>query len=87
MEIAFTHCLEERLNALTEQIIDAALGVHRELGPGMLKSAYKARVVFELLQRGLQVERQKALPLVYRGRTLDCGYRIDLLVENRVMLR
>jgi GxxExxY protein len=78
--------LKERLNALTEQIIGAALGVHRELGPGMLESAYEACLVFELLQRGFQVERQKPLPLVYRGRTLDCGYRIDLLVENEVII-
>jgi GxxExxY protein len=78
--------LKKRLNGLTEQIIGAALGVHRELGPGMLESAYEACLVFELLQRGLQVERQKSLPLVYRGRTLDCGYRIDLLVENEVIV-
>jgi GxxExxY protein len=84
--MAFTHSLKERLNALTEQIIGAALGVHRELGPGMLESAYEACLVFELLQRGFQVERQKPLPLVYRGRTLDCGYRIDLLVENEVII-
>ena|SRR5205809_262472 len=86
MKIAFTHGLKERLNALTQQIIAAALGVHRELGPGMLESAYEACLVFELLQRGFQVERQKPLPLVYRGRTLDCGYRIDLLVENEVIV-
>jgi GxxExxY protein len=78
--------LKKRLNGLTEQIIGAALGVHRELGPGMLESTYEACLVFELLQRGLQVERQKSLPLVYRGRTLDCGYRIDLLVENEVIV-
>ena len=78
--------MKKRLNGLTEQIIGAALGVHRELGPGMLESAYEACLVFELLQRGLQVERQKSLPLVYRGRTLDCGYRIDLLVENEVIV-
>ena len=86
MKIAFTHGLKERLNALTQQIIAAALGVHRELGPGMLESAYEACLVFELLQRGFQVERQKPLPLVYRGRTLDCGYRIDFLVENEVIV-
>jgi GxxExxY protein len=86
MKIAFTHGLKERLNALTQQIIAAALGVHRELGPGMLESAYEACLVFELLQRGFQVERQKRLTLVYRGRTLDCGYRIDLLVENEVIV-
>ena len=70
------------LNAVTEQIIGAAISVHRELGPGVLESAYEACLMFELLQRGLRVERQVALPLVYRGRTLECGYRVDLLVED-----
>ena len=84
--IAFGHRVKERLNALTEQIIGAALAVHRELGPGLLESAYEACLVFELFQKGLQVERQKALPLVYHGHTLDCGYRIDLLVESEVIV-
>ena len=57
-----------------------------ELGPGMLESAYEACLAFELLDRGLRVERQKALPLIYRGQTLDCGYRIDLLVEDAVIV-
>ena len=57
MGIAFSRDVKERLNALTEQIIGAALGVHQELGPGLLESAYEACLVFELLQRGLQVER------------------------------
>jgi len=76
----------ERLNALTHQIIGAAIAVHNELGPGMLESANEACLLFELLDRGLTVERQKPLPLTYRGQTLDCGFRIDLLVENQVVV-
>ena len=76
----------DRLNALTEQIIAAAIAVHHELGPGMLESAYEACLTYELLERGLAVERQKPLPVTYRGQTLDCGYRIDLLVERAVVV-
>ncbi len=78
--------MKERLNALTEMIIAAALDVHNELGPGMLESSYDACLAFELLQRGLSIERQKALPLTYRGQRLDCGYRLDLLVEQAVVV-
>jgi GxxExxY protein len=77
---------KDELNALTEAIIAAAIAVHRELGPGMLESAYEACLMYELLDRGIHVERQKPLPVVYRGRTLDCGYRIDLLVQSRVVV-
>jgi GxxExxY protein len=76
----------EELNSLTEQVIGAALDVHRELGPGLLESSYEACLTFELLCRGLSIERQKALPLSYRGHTLECGYRIDLLVEEEVIV-
>lgn len=78
--------VKEHLNGLTEQIISAAISVHHELGPGMLESAYEACLASELLDRGLLLERQKALPLVHRGRVLDCGYRIDLLVEGAVIV-
>lgn len=78
--------MRERLNSLTEQIIGAALAVHRELGPGMLESAYERCLAFELADRGLHVHRQKPLPLVYRGVRLDCGYKIDLLVEDLVIV-
>jgi len=74
------------VNNLTEQVIGAAIDVHRELGPGLLESACEACLVHELGLRGLRVERQKALPLVYRGVRLDCGYRIDLVVENAVIV-
>ena len=78
--------MRERLNSLTEQIIGAALAVHRELGPGMLESAYEKCLAFELADRGLKVERQVRLPLVYRGLHLGCGYKIDLLVEDLVVV-
>ena len=75
-----------RLNDVTEQIIGAAIDVHRELGPGLLESTYEACMRFELAERGLSVERQKALPVVYRDVRIDCGYRIDLLVEHLVIV-
>jgi hypothetical protein len=76
----------QQLNELTEQIIAAAIAVHHELGPGMLESAYETCLAYELLDRGHVFERQKALPLVHRGRNLDCGYRVDLLVADRVVV-
>jgi GxxExxY protein len=78
--------VKDRLNALTEQIISAAIQVHREIGPGTLESTCEACLTFELLHRGVAVERQKPLPIVYRQRKLDCGYRIDLLVEQQVIV-
>ena len=60
--------------------------MHRELGPGMLEKAYESCLAFELADRGLNLERQKLLPLSYRGMRLDSGYRIDLLVENLVVV-
>lgn len=76
----------ERINQVTEAIIGAAIAVHRELGPGLLESAYEACLAYELAERGLAVERQKELPINYRGITVDCGYRIDLLVEGIVIV-
>jgi GxxExxY protein len=76
----------ESLNRITESIIGAAIEVHRALGPGLLESAYEACLTFELTRRGLKVEQQKPLPVVYRDVRLDCGYRLDLLVENAVIV-
>lgn len=78
--------MHRELNKVTEKILGAAIAVHRELGPGLLESAYEACLAYELVERGLHVEKQKALPLTYRGINLDCGYRIDLLVENAVIV-
>ena len=77
---------KENLNRITEKIIGAAIAVHRGLGPGLLESAYEACLGFELAERGLKVERQKPLPVVYRGVQLECGYRLDLLVDERVIV-
>ena len=77
---------KERLNSLSNCVIGAALRVHNELGPGMLESAYEACLMYELIDQGLNVERQKPVPVVYRGRRLDCGYRIDLLVEDALIV-
>ncbi len=74
------------LNQLTEAIIGAAIEVHRELGPGLLESTYEACLTHELRQRGLRVEQQKALPVVYHAIRLECGYRVDLLVEGLVIV-
>jgi GxxExxY protein len=74
------------LNQITEAVIGAGIAVHRGLGPGLLESTYETCLAYELVERGLKVERQKALPVRYRGIHLDCGYRIDLFVENRVIV-
>jgi GxxExxY protein len=75
-----------RLNHVREQIIGAAIDVHRELGPGLLGSNHEARLQFELGGRGLQVERQEGLPVVCRDVLIDCGYRIDPLIEHRIIV-
>jgi GxxExxY protein len=76
----------KHINNLTEKIIASAIAVHRELGPGLLESAYEACLLFELTDRGLSVERQKALPVLYRDVRLDCGYRLDLVVEGKIII-
>jgi len=76
----------EEMNRITETVIQAAMEVHRALGPGLLESAYEACLAFELAQRGLKVEQQKPLPVVYKEVRLDCGYRLDLLVEEKVIV-
>src|SRR5208337_4545926 len=73
-------------NKITEVIIGGAIQVHRVLGPGLLESAYEACLAFELKKRGLRIEEQKPLPLVYDQVKLDCGYRIDLVVEGAVVV-
>ncbi len=74
------------LNGITNQIIGAAIKVHKVLGPGLLESAYETCLNYELKEAGLAVERQKSQPIIYEGITIDCGYRMDLLVENLVVL-
>jgi GxxExxY protein len=74
------------INRLTKEIIGPAIAVHRELGPGLLESTYEACLACELESRGIKVERQKAMPVVYRNVRLDCGYRVDLLVADAVVV-
>ena len=71
---------------LTQAIIGAAIEVHRVLGPGLLESAYEECLCHELSLRGLAYERQVPLPVVYKGVRLDCGYRMDIVVEGRVVV-
>lgn len=80
--------MEEKiaLNKITESIIGAAIRVHRELGPGLLESAYEACLVYELVKAGLKIEQQKPLPVIYQEVQLDCGYRLDILVEDKVIV-
>jgi GxxExxY protein len=73
-------------NQITEKIIGCAIEVHRFLGPGLLESAYEECLAFELQKAGLNIERQKAVPVVYKEIKLDCGYRIDILVENKIVI-
>jgi GxxExxY protein len=73
-------------NQITEKIIGCAIEVHKNLGPGLLESAYEECLYYELNTLGLEVKRQLALPLVYKEVKLDAGYRIDLLIENKVIV-
>lgn len=73
-------------NDLATEVIGAAIVVHKVLGPGLLESAYKECLYYELLKKGLYVEKEKPLPLIYEEIKLDCGYRLDLLVENKLIL-
>jgi GxxExxY protein len=77
---------KQRLDAITDKIIGAAISVHRVLGPGLLESAYEECLCFELSQMGLKFQRQVPLPVQYKDVTLDCGYRIDIVVENSVII-
>ena len=71
---------------VTEQIIGGAIEVHRALGPGLLESTYEVCLAFELTKRGLQLEEQRAIPVIYHNVKLDCGYRIDLLVNKKIIV-
>jgi GxxExxY protein len=71
---------------LTEKIIGFAIEVHRQLGPGLLESAYEECLCYELKQSGLIFQRQVPLPVLYKAIRLDCGYRIDIVVEKKVIL-
>lgn len=74
------------VNRITDQIIGAAIEVHKELGPGLLESAYEECLCHELKCRSIQFCKQEPLPVNYKGLRLDCGYRLDLLVENSIVV-
>lgn len=76
----------DELNKITEAIIGSAIEVHRNLGPGLLESAYRECLRYELLQRGYEALQEVPLPLIYKGVKLDCGYRLDLLVNDAVIV-
>jgi GxxExxY protein len=73
-------------NQIASQIIGCAIEVHRALGPGLLESAYQECLFYKLQRVGLAVEKEKPMPLVFESIKLDCGYRIDLLVESKGLL-
>lgn len=75
-----------QINRITEEVIAAVIEVHRSLGPGLLESAYEACLAYELRDRGLVIEQQKPLPIIYRDVAVEVGYRLDLLVENAVVV-
>ena len=76
----------DRLDQITHRIIGAAIEVHKILGPGLLESAYEACLAYELRQLGYKIEQQKPLPVIYKDVKLDCGYRLDLVVEDAVII-
>ncbi|NQT64972.1 MAG: GxxExxY protein [FCB group bacterium] len=76
----------EILEVIGKQIVDAAFQVHKELGPGLLESAYESCMIVELIEKGLKVERQLKLPIIYKGKVIDGGYRLDLIVEDEIII-
>jgi GxxExxY protein len=80
------HPEAKRLNDLSERIIGAAINVHRVLGPGLLESVYEECLCHELAKRGMRFERQKPLPVMYGEVKLPCGYRMDLVVEDSIVV-
>ncbi|QDT69524.1 hypothetical protein MalM25_24630 [Planctomycetes bacterium MalM25] len=74
------------IDQIAGQIVDASIRVHRALGPGLLESAYEACLAFELRDRGLHVDQQLALPIEYRGNRIEAGYRLDLVVQDAVVV-
>ena len=73
------------INQLSSKIIGAAIEVHRILGPGLLESAYEECLCHELELRKIKFKRQESLPIIYKGKRLDCGYRLDIVIENKII--
>jgi len=82
----YVNLLQMTENQISKIIVNSAFKVHNVLGPGLLESAYEASLYYELRKNGLFVEKQKSLPLIYEEVKLDIGYRIDLLVERKVII-
>ena len=78
--------LSPELESVAEVVIDCVFAVHKELGPGLLESVYETCLAWELASRGLKVQRQVVLPIIYRGQRIDDGLRLDLLVEDQIVL-
>lgn len=74
------------INQITHEILDSAYKVHTALGPGLLETAYRACLAYELRKKGLKVEEEKPVPIIYEEVKLECGYRMDLLVEDAVVV-
>ena len=74
------------IDTLSNVIIGAGILVHRTMGPGLLESAYESCMAYELRSRGINIERQKPLPVRYKGVLLDCGYRLDMVVEQKIIV-
>ncbi len=75
-----------KIDTITKEIIGSAIEIHKELGPGLLESAYETCLEYELTQKGFDLERQKILPVRYKKIELDAAYRLDIVVENRVII-
>ena len=73
-------------NEIAKIVFESGLQIHKTLGPGLLESAYEECLYFDLVNAGLEVEKQKSLPLIYKEIKLDAGYRVDFLIENKVII-
>jgi len=74
------------VNEISNKVIGIAIEVHKALGPGLLESAYQECLFYKLEQTGFRVEKEKPMPLIFEDVKLDCGYRIDILVENKLVI-
>lgn len=81
-----TETQRRHLNELSRRVIGLAIEVHRELGPGLLESAYEEALAYELTEAGISYARQQDTPLIYKGVKLDCGYRLDLVIEGELIV-
>jgi GxxExxY protein len=86
MNYEYGETLRARLNQLSSLVIGACIEIHRELGPGLLESAYEECLAYELSKGGIRFGRQRPLPVRYREVHLDCGYRLDFVIENQLII-